>query len=289
MLKIHRAQVRRTVIDGACFVAGGICFGAAVSLFISPAAIAPGGVTGLAVLCDYLFGLPTGIGTVLLNLPLLFFAWRRLGARFLLRTVIGLSISSLCIDLFAAVLPPFQCDRLLAALFGGVLTGAGLGLIYLRGGSTGGTEIGALLLRRKFPQLSMGNLILLVDAAVVLLSAVVFAQIESALYAAVTVFLTAQIADRLIYGGQTAKFAVIVSKKGKAVTNAVLHQLQRGVTALQAIGGYTGEQQQLLICAVGRSQAHILRDTVRQVDPTAFVIFATADEIFGEGFSPTAH
>ncbi len=280
---------RRVFVDGICLCAGSVCFGIAVSVFVSPAAIAPGGITGLAILLKHLIGMPAGVGTLLLNLPLLFLAWRYLGTPFFIRTTIGLTVSSLCIDMFAAYLPPFADDRLLAALFGGVLTGAGLGLIYLRGGSSGGAEILALFLRRKFPHLSIGNLILLIDAAVILLSVFVFGQIESALYAAVTVFLTAQVMDRLVYGGQTAKFAVIVSEKGTEVAQAVFADLMRGVTVLEAAGGYTGKKQQLLICAVGRAQAHLLRAVIARVDPHAFVIFATADEIFGEGFSVGGH
>lgn len=278
-------KTRRLLGDGVFLILGSVCFGAAVSVFTAPADIAPGGMTGLAVLGDHLFRIPAGVGTVLLNLPLLLLSWRQMGRSFFLRTLLCLGISSVFIDLFALFLPPFTGDRLLAAVFGGVLTGAGLGLIYMRGGSTGGAEIIALLLRRKFPQLSIGNMLLCVDAAVVLLSAVVYRQLESALYAAVTVFLAAQVMDRLIYGGQTAKFAVIVSEHGAQIADTVLSELHRGVTRLQAHGGYTGAQRPLLICAVGRAEAHRLRELVARIDPQAFVIFSTADEVFGEGFT----
>ncbi len=279
------SKTRRLVWDGVFLVFGSVCFGAAVSMFTAPAEIAPGGVTGLAVLGDHLFGVPAGVGTLLLNLPLLLLALRRMGRSFFLRTLAGLGISSVFIDLFAVLLPPFTGDRLLAAVFGGVLTGAGLGFIYMRGACTGGAEIVALLLRRKFPQLSIGNMLLCVDAAVVVLSALVYRQLDSALYAAVTVFLSAQVMDRLIYGGQTAKFAVIVSTRGAEIAAAVLHELHRGVTQLDAAGGYTGEKRPLLICAVGRAEAHRLRELTARIDPVAFVIFSTADEVFGEGFT----
>lgn len=279
------SKARRLLWDGVFLLLGSVCFGAAVSMFTSPAAIAPGGVTGLAVLFDHLFGIPAGIGTLLLNLPLLLLALKHMGRTFFLRTLAGLGISSVFIDLFAAFLPPFTGDRLLAAIFGGVLTGAGLGFIYMRGACTGGAEIVALLLRRKFPQLSIGNMLLCVDAAVVLLSALVYRQAESALYAAVTVFLAAQVMDRLIYGGQTAKFAVIISAYAAKIADTVLHELHRGVTRLEASGGYTGEKRPVLLCAVGRAEAHRLRELVARIDPAAFVIFSTADEVFGEGFT----
>ncbi len=279
------SKTRRLLWDGVFFTLGGMCFGLSVAVFTAPAAIAQGGVTGLAVLLDYLFQIPAGFGTMLLNLPLLLLAWRQMGRAFFVRTLVGLGISSVFIDVFAALLPPFAGDRLLAAIFGGVLTGAGLGLIYMRGGCTGGAEIVALLLRRRFPQLSVGNMLMCVDAAVVLLSAVVYKQLDSALYAAVTVFLAAQVMDRLIYGGQTAKFAVIISGNAEKIVKTVLQELHRGVTRLDAAGGYTGEKRPVLLCAVSRAEAHRLRELVARIDPAAFVIFSTADEVFGEGFS----
>lgn len=278
-------KTRRLIWDGVFLFAGSFCFGLSVSVFTAPANIAPGGATGAAILLQYLFGLPTGIGTILLNLPLLFLAFTRVGRGYFWRTLAGLTVSSVVIDLAAAVIPPFGGERLLAALFGGVLSGAGVGLLYVRGASTGGTEIVAVLLRSRFPQLSVGNLLLMADAAVIIVSAFVFGQLESALYAAITVFLTTQVMDRLVYGGKSAKFAVIVSEKAEEIAAAVLCDLARGVTKLQASGGYTGEPRAALLCAVSRGEIHRLRGVVKALDPAAFVIFATADEVFGNGFS----
>lgn len=280
----NQLRARRLFWDGACYLLGSICFGVAISVFTEPNRIAPGGVTGLAVLVGFLTGLPTGVVTVALNLPLLFVAFRRMGRDFFWRTAVGLVLSSVAIDATPLFLPEFLEDRLLAAIFGGVLTGAGLGLIFLRGGSTGGAEIVATLLRRRFPHLSIGRVMLLIDAAVIALSAVVYGQVDSALYAAVTVFLSAQVMDRLVYGSQTAKVALIISRDWQEITERVLKELRRGVTQLFSIGGYTGEEGKVLLCTVGRTESYRLREIIRQIDPSAFVLFLTAEEVQGVGF-----
>lgn len=277
-------RTRRLLGDGACYLLGSLCFGVAVSVFTEPNHIVPGGVTGLAVLIGFLSGLPTGLVSVLLNLPLLILAYRRVGRDFFWRTAAGLVLSSVAIDVTPLFLSGFFEDRLLAAVFGGVLTGVGLGLIYRRGGSTGGAEIVATLWRRHTPELSIGRVMLFLDAAVILLSAVVFREINSALYAAVTVFLSAQVMDRLVYGAQTAKVALIISRKWPIITERILTRLHRGVTQLSSAGGYTGEEGRVLLCAVTRSEGYRLWELIREIDPSAFVLFLTAEEVQGVGF-----
>ncbi len=276
-------NTRRVLMDGACYLLGGLCFGAAVSVFTEPSRIAPGGLTGLAVLIGFLTGLPTGTVVLVLNLPLLVLAFRRMGRDFFLRTVAGLLISSVAIDLSPLFLPAFAADRLLSAVFGGVLTGVGLGLIYRRGGSTGGAEIVAVWLRR-FMHLSIGRMMLLLDAVVIALSALVYREMESALYAAVTVFLSAQVMDRLVYGSHTAKVALVVSRRWRQINERILREMRRGVTLLDATGGYTGEEGKVLLCAVGRTEVYRLRQLVQEEDPDAFVLFGTAEEVLGDGF-----
>jgi uncharacterized membrane-anchored protein YitT (DUF2179 family) len=280
---LKKEKIRRLLADGVSFVVGSVAFGAAVSLFIAPNDIAPGGVTGLAVLLQYLFHTPAGLVTFLINVPLLFFAFRRLSRRFFVRTLIGLILSSVMIDLFSVV-SPFTGDRLLAAVFGGVLTGMGVGLIYKAGGSTGGAEIVAILLRRKFPFFSAGNMLMAVDGGVILLSTLVYRDWSSVLYAAVTVFLSAQVMDRLIYGDRLAETVFIITKKGDAITAAVCGDLGRGLTRVDAKGGFSGKECELLLCAVGRGEKYRLQEMIRKTDPEAFVIFGTAEEVMGLGF-----
>ena len=170
------------------------------------------------------------------------------------------------------------------ALFGGVLAGAGLGLIYMRGATTGGSEIVARLLERKFRHIPIGRLILLVDAVVVGASAIVYRNVESALYAMVLIFVSSSVMDALVYGGDAGKMLLIMTKKEREVADRILAEMERGVTMLNATGAYTGDDRRVLLCAVRRSEVYKLRTLVADLDPDAFIIVASTDEVLGEGF-----
>lgn len=277
-------KTRWVLMDGLCLMAGSVCLGVAVPLFTAPHHIAPGGITGLSTVLNYLWGIPIGTMAILLNLPLLLMAWIWLGRQAVTRSVWGILLSSAVTDLLSGVVPPFEGDTLLAALFGGVLMGAGLGLILMRGATTGGSEILARLLEKRLPHIPIGRLITLVDGCIILLATAVYRQIDSALYAVVTVYVTGLITDRLVYGGRRGKLVLIFSREHEEITGRLLHELGRGVTLLQGVGGYTGRQQPVLLCAVSRTQVHTLKGLVRQVDARAFFLLLSADEVLGEGF-----
>ena len=187
---------KRWLADIALFNLGSVAYGLAVSVFTAPNDIAPGGVTGLATMLHYIseqylsFDLPIGMVILLFNIPLLAVAWLRLGNRLAVRTLLGTVLSSVWVDVFASILPPFQGERMLVCLFGGALMGLGVGLIMTRGGTTGGTEIVARLLERRWPHIPIGKLLLAVDGVVIALSALVYGQLESPLYAVVLVFVS---------------------------------------------------------------------------------------------------
>lgn len=255
-----------------------------MNIFTAPNQIAPGGVTGVATLFNFAWGLPIGTMILVINLPLLIASWFRLGKAFTIRTLIVTVLSSVVIDAAAPFLPPFRGDRMLVALFGGVLAGAGLGLIYMRGATTGGTEVVARLLERKFRHIPIGRLILLVDALVVAASALVYRNVESALYAMVLIFVSTSLMDALVYGGDKGKMLLIMSKKEREIADAVLDRMERGVTMLNATGAYTGGERRVLLCAVRRSEMYQLRSLVMDIDPGAFLIVVSTDEVLGEGF-----
>ena len=277
-------KIHRFLADSLYFIIGSAIFGVAVSVFTAPHEISLGGVTGVAVVVHYLTKFPIGIFTILLNIPLMILAYRYVGRAYFVRTLAGLLLSSLLVDAASTWIPPYLGDSLLSAVFGGVLAGLGLGLIHRRGGSTGGVEIGAALLRKKWPYLSIGSLILWIDGGVILLSAVVFGSVDSALYAIVAVFLSTQVMDMIINGNLTAKVALIISPKSDEIADAIFKQVDRGVTKIPAVGGYSGNAGKMLLCAVGRTEGYRLRQVVRDIDPTAFMVFTTAEEICGNGF-----
>ena len=254
-------------------------------MFSAPNHIAPGGVTGLATLANYLWELPIGALTVAVNVPLILLAWWRLGRGFAVRTLLGLAISSVVIDTLAALMPPFSGDRLLAAVFGGVLTGVGLGLILSRGATTGGAEVVARLLERRWPYIPIGKLILTLDGGVIALSALVYGELESPLYAILLVYVASLLTDRLVYGGRRGKTVLIISRRHADITRRILNELSRGVTLLTGVGGFTRAPQQVILCAVRRTELYTLKQIVSAADPTAFVLLLTADEVLGSGFT----
>ena len=278
------SKAGRAVLDGGFYLLGSVLYALSVNIFTAPNQIAPGGVTGVATLLNYAFHLPIGTMILVINLPLLIAAWYKCGAAFTVRTLIVTVLSSTIIDGTARFLPPFRGDKILVALFGGVLAGAGLGLIYLRGATTGGSEVVARLLERRLRHIPIGRLILLVDAVVVAASALVYKQLESVLYAMVLIFVSTSIMDAIVYGGDTGRMLLVMSRKEELLCRKILEEMGRGVTLLNATGAYTGEDKRVLLCAVRRSEMYQLRTLVQDCDPDAFLIVVSTEEVLGEGF-----
>ena len=278
------------LLDVVLFLLGGVAFSVAITMFTAPNELAPGGVTGIATMLHSLsrellpFALPIGGMSIVINIPLLIMAWVFLGRRLAIRTVVATLLSNTLIDLLEPVLPPFQGDIMLAAIFGGVLMGVGVGLFLGRGGSTGGTEIIARMLEKKYPHIPIGKLMLLVDGVVIALSALVYRQLESPMYAVVLVFIASQVTDWLVYGGRRGKMAMILSKKHGELTEAITARLDMGATLLPATGGYTGNPQEMILCAVRREEVFRLKRLVYELDPDAFFMLLSTDEVLGLGW-----
>ncbi len=280
-----RQEVKRNVIDFAYYTIGSFLYAVSVNCFSAPNTIAPGGVTGLATVVHYLIPqAPIGTMILLFNVPLLIAAWRQSGRAFALRTLVCTVLVTVVIDVSAAWLPVYVGDLFLASVMGGVLAGFGLGLIFLRGGSTGGTEVAARLLEQRFPHISVGHLMLVVDAAVIALAAVIFHNVESAMYAAVLTFVTTTLIDTLVYGSMGGKLVLIFSRQRQVIAQEILTTLNRGVTKLYSRGGYSETDGEVLVCAVGRTQVYSLRRLVAKLDPTAFMVITSAEEVLGKGF-----
>ena len=276
---------RHTAADAACYTAGSLLYAASVNMFAAPNGIAPGGATGAATLLHELCGVPIGGTVMLINLPLLLAAYLRLGRGFTVRTLLAAALSSVVIDVTAPWLPAFLSqERLLACLCGGVLSGAGLGLICLRGATTGGSEIAARLLAQRFPAFSIGRMLLAVDAVVIVAAGLVYGSLTNMLYATVMLYVSTRVLDAVVYGVRTARVVYIVTDRAEEMTAAVLQTLHRGVTALPAVGGYSGRAHTVLFCVVRRTEAAALRALVRRTDPAAFLMTLPAEQVEGEGF-----
>lgn len=280
-----RQDVKRIVIDVLYYTVGSLLYAVSVNCFSAPNRIAPGGLTGIATVIHYMISAaPIGLTILILNVPLLLTAWLLISRVFTVRTLLCTVLSTLVIDALAPVLPAYTGDMFLVSVMGGVLSGVGLGLIFLRGGSTGGTEVVARLLERRLPYVPVGRLMLAVDAVIIAISALVFKNIESAMYAVVLTFVASTLIDALVYGGSGGKLVLIFSKRQEEIAAAILKTINRGVTRLRSRGGYTGEESEVLLCAVRRTQLYPLRQLVGQLDPTAFIVIASAEEVLGQGF-----
>ncbi|MEA5050531.1 MAG: YitT family protein [Oscillospiraceae bacterium] len=263
---------------GSAFVAAGLV------LFTIPNNIAPGGVSGLATALASITPLSVGVWTILFNVPLVAAAWRMLGLRPILKTVIATLLLSLFIDLFSLWLPGYTENVLLASLFGGVLTGAGMGVIFARGASTGGTDLVSLLLNRAIPYMSVGSLLLCVDALVVIFAALVFGNIDVVLYSAITLYVSTKVIDSILDGLNYAKVVFVITEKGEEMRSALNEEQERGVTILEAQGGYTRRGKHMLVIVARRTElAQVLR-IAKSVDKGVFAFVTNATEVHGEGF-----
>ena len=283
-----KSQWTEWLIDWTLYMVGCVLYALAIAIFTAPNEIAPGGISGVATLINHLVpALPIGVMVIVINIPIIIVGWIVLGRNFVIKSAINMLISSVLIDVFAAYIPPFQNgDMMIASIAGGALVGTGLGLLFMRGASTGGTDILAQLLERKIRHIPIGRFMLLLDGLVIALSVVVYGHIENALYAGVFIFVSSALIDTIVYGNDKGKMALISTQNEQEVVDTIIHRMDRGVTRIKAVGGYTGQPRDMLLVAVRRNEVHKLKTMVYRVDPKAFFIVTSTDEVLGEGFKP---
>ena len=280
------ASVKSFLLDAGAIVVGCGLVALGLVLFTIPNDIAPGGVSGLATALASISPIQVGAWTLIINVPLIAIAWWRMGLRPIIKTIVATLLLSVLIDLFTALIPPYTNNPLLSAVLGGVLCGVGMGVVFLRGASTGGTDLVSLLLHRAFPNLSVGMLLMMVDAAVVIFAVVVFQELEVALYSIVSLFVTSKTIDSLMQGVDYAKVIYVVTAHGEQINQRLMDSLDCGVTMLNATGGYTGKQKQLLMIVVRRNSFVQTLSAVKEIDDAAFLYVTNATEVHGEGFKP---
>lgn len=268
------------IVIGSAFVAAGLV------MFTVPNDIAPGGVSGLATALAHILPLSVGVWSLLLNAPLILIAWIKLGFRPLAKTILATLLLSAFIDLFTPCLPHYSNNVLLAAVLGGVFCGVGMGVIFVRGATTGGTDLISLLLNRAFPNVSVGSLLLVVDAMVVVFAVVVFREIEVALYSIVTIYVTTRAIDAIMQGIDHTKVIFVVSEKGDEMKLRLVSELECGVTLLDARGGYTNRPKNVVLLVTHRNTFAQTLKTLKAIDDKAFIFVTNATEVHGEGFKP---
>lgn len=260
-----------------------LIYGAAISLFLDPNDLAPGGVTGIAILLNRLIPIETGTLILLINIPILIFGLWKFGFRFIISTVYCTLMTSVFTNLFA-IFDPVSREPLLAGLVGGGLTALALGLVFKAGSTTGGTDVIVKYLRKKIPHLRTGIIFMSMDIAIISCSVLVFGDFDKAVYAGISAIVTSFGLDFVLYGRDGAKLLYIISDHSESITKRILEELDIGVTFVQGYGAYSGKEKKVILCAIRKQLAPKAEQIVREIDSDAFMIVTSANEIYGEGY-----
>ena len=255
-----------------------------INMFFVPNKIAAGGITGLATVLHYLSGLSVGSLMLIFNVPLFIIGIKILGAKYGLKTLYGAIALAVLVDVFAPYTPTLTHDILLNSIYGGLLVGVGMGLVFRFRGNTAGTALAAAILHKIF-NITVGQALLILDFFVVAVAGIVFKSPELAWYAIIAIFVTAKIIDLVQEGPNNSKAFFIMAAEPELLAEGILKEVDRGVTFLQGKGGYTGQDRELLLCVVETSEVTQLKELIYQHDPQAFIIVTDAQEVLGEGFS----
>ncbi|MCK4756129.1 YitT family protein [candidate division WOR-3 bacterium] len=255
------------------------------AVFLIPHQIVPGGVTGIAMLLHFLYHTPVGLAAIILNIPLFIIAIRILGVSYGIKSVIAIFITNLLIDFFVYTIkiPTPTNNTVLAALYGGLLLGAGLGLVFRGGASTGGTDIVGQILTR-FTNLSVGMWIMIVDFVVITLAGVTTGSFELALLGYLALFLSSKVIDLVLEGMDYARAAFIISTKQDKIIDGIYDKMRRGVTVLDGYSPYTKEKRPVIMCVITKKETHIFKSLIKDIDDNAFVILTDVFEVLGQGF-----
>ena len=283
--QLNGRPVMSQVVKYALITIGAAIGAVGFQFFMFPNAIVSGGLIGIAQIVNRLTGLPVGAFSIVLNVPLFIIAWKQFGLGFIISSFAGTVLYSVFIDAAAMTNIVATTDPMLASIIGGVIKGLGLGTIYYVGATTGGVDIVARFLRRRFPYINFGTLILLMDAVIIAAYAWIFKIYESAMYSLICMFVMSRAVDLVLYGLDNSNICYIVSEHTDDIVSEItLGQLHRGVTLLHAEGAYSHEEKQVIMCVIKRPQIAAIRRMVRAIDPKAFMVVTDAKNVFGKGF-----
>lgn len=264
---------------------GSTIYAAAVSLFLDPNGIVPGGFTGIAMILGNYIPLPTGTLSLILNIPLLIAGIFVFGFKFLGTTIFSVAVSSLMMNLLMPF-GPLTDNLLLASLAGGAIMAVGLEIVLLQGATTGGTDVIVKMLRKKFRTISAGRFFIMTDGLVVFCSMLVFKNIDAGLYAAICIVVSSYLMDMMLYGRDQAKLIIIISDRHREITDRLLSELDVGATLLDGQGAYSGNEKSVVMCVVKKWLLGRALKIIKSEDPRSFAIVSTANEVFGEGYKP---
>ena len=285
------SAVLRQIKKYVLIVLGCAVYGIGFQFFCFPNRIISGGVMGVAMIINALSGLPVGVLTILMNVPLFLVAWKHFGLDFLIGSLVGMLLMSVFVDLLAVTGYSATSDPMLGAVIGGVLKGAGMGLVFCTGATTGGMDIVVKFLRQRYNHLNFGTLMLVIDVSVIVLYALILSahNYESAMYSLIAMFVSTKVIDLLLYGLDNSCICYIISGNSEALIREITSgRMHRGVTVLEGEGAYSHQKKHVIMCVIKRNQIPEVRRLVRSVDEHAFVIMMDAKNVFGNGFGNIA-
>lgn len=278
-------DIKQTIIDYIVIAIGATLFSLGIVMFSAPNNIAPGGVSGIGTMLNHLFNIPIGSVIIAVNIPLFIFSFKKFGKKFFYKSLYATFLTSTLIDVLPFVLEKhYIYSPLLASIFGGVAIGVGVGIIFLRGGTTGGADILAKLIKLKHPHLSLGTLVFIIDAIIVVSTLFVYGSIEALLYSTILFFVTSRAVDTIIFGAAKSKMLLIITSHPKEISKKIMDEIGHGVTLIPASGGYTDSEKTILLSVVRPNEAHEINKFVKEIDRSAFTVITESTEVLGYGF-----
>ena len=289
-MKTIRKNPKKLLKKYLLVIAGVVLYAIGFQFFMYPNSIVAGGVVGIAMIINRLTGLPVGLLTIIMNIPLFLIAWKHFGPEFLIGSLVGMGLSSVAVDLLAATTTFVATnDPLLASIIGGVIKGFGLGLVYFVGATTGGIDIVAKILRQKFAQINFGTIVLIMDVAIILAYAIILEKYDSAMYSMIGMFVVSKVIDLVLYGIDNSNICYIISENSEELIHEIISgHVRRGVTILEGEGAYSHRKKNIIMCVIKRTQIGEIRNLVKSIDENAFFIVVDAKNVFGNGFENIA-
>ena len=282
---MNKKQIKAMLIDIVVDIIGGILMAIGLYCFAVSANFPVTGVSGIAVIFYKLFGAPIGIMTIVINIPVALMCYKILGKKFFVKSVKTMIITSVIIDLVAVWVPTYQGDPMLAAICAGVLSGLGVAMIYMRNSSTGGTDFIIMSVKALRPHLTIGKISFAIELFIIALAAAtVFRNVDGIIYGLIINFLGAFVVDKVMYGMDAGKVALVVTQHGTKVGDKIDEVLERGSTLLKGTGSYSKDEKDVVMCACNNKEMYVLRKLIKEIDKDAFLVIMESNEVVGEGF-----
>ncbi|MBR1651698.1 MAG: YitT family protein [Lachnospiraceae bacterium] len=279
-----RKSAKRIALDTVCDIIGSVLYAMGLYTFAKMANFSPGGISGIALILNYLWKLPVGVMTLIMNIPLVIASYKIVGGRFLAKTAKTMIITTVFLDLIFPLLPLYTGNRMMAALYSGLCMGAGMAFFYMRGSSSGGMDFLSMIIKVRHPHISLGIVTAVTDFLVILVGWPVFKDADAVLYGLICSFSASIVIDRVLYGLGAGKLVIVITNNTDALTEKISELTDRGSTIIRAIGSYTKEDRDVILCACSKSQTYMITNAAHEVDPGAFVMVTETSEVFGEGF-----